>query len=427
MSDEKPLPAGRLGRLARLARAGARAGVDLLGRSDGAVAAEQASRALGQLRGLAAKVGQMASYVDGLVPESRRDQYERWMTTLQANASTSSSAAIRARVVTELGGPVEASFAAWDDEPMASASIGQVHRARLPDGREVAVKVQHPGIEVALESDLRNAKMFEGTLARMAGMRKFNSDGVLDEIRERFREELDYGLEADRMQRFGALFEGDPRVRIPRVIRSHCTPRVLTAELVTGLDFAAARTQPEAQRRAWCETLWKFVYRSNLVGGLFNADPHPGNYVFQPDGAIAFLDFGCVQPIAEEHRLCALSMHRAAHDRDARAFVDAVRRLLQLRGGRYEPRALDYVQRCFRPLWESPFRVTRPYVADLVNDLKGVVLDFRRSRDDGFVPLPQGTFFLNRMQFGFYSVLARLDAEVDYTAVERTFLAEVRG
>jgi hypothetical protein len=291
----------------------------------------------------------------------------------------------------------------------------------------VAVKVQHPGIEVALESDLRNAKMFEGTLARIAGMRKFNSDGVLDEIRDRFREELDYGLEASRMRRFGDLFAGDPRVRIPRVIDSHCTPRVLTAELVTGLDFAAARTKPEAQRRAWCETLWKFVYRSNLVGGLFNADPHPGNYVFQPDGAIAFLDFGCVQPIAEEHRLCALGMHRAAHDRDSPAFLDAVRRLLQLQGGRYEPRALDYVQGCFRPLWESPFRITRPYVAGLVNDLKGVVVEFRKSRDDGFVPLPPGTFFLNRMQFGFYSVLARLDAEVDYTAVERTFLAEVRG
>lgn len=424
MADDTPLPRSRLGRLARLARVGARSGAQLLLDREGDGAARKAAEALGQLRGMATKVGQMASYVDGVVPEQHRGAYEKWMKGLQAAAPRSSAADIRRLVEEQLGAPIDRLFAEWDDAPAASASIGQVHRARLDDGRAVAVKVQHPGIISAMDSDLRNAGLVEGTLARMAGMRKFNSKEVLDEIRDRFREELDYRLEARRQTQFADLFADDTRVYVPAVIESHSADRVLTTEWAEGERFDAACAAPEPERAAWCRTLWRFVYKSNLVGGLFNADPHPGNYFFRDDGRVTFIDFGCIQPLTDERRLKATAIHLAAHARDRDAFAQASRVLLNLRGGAYEPRALAYLEVCFRPLFESPFRMTRPFVVELVDSMKSLIVDFRKTDEDGYVPLPDGMFFINRLQFGFYSLIARLDAEVDYVAVEQGFLPE---
>jgi len=424
VSDDTPLPRGRLQRLARLARAGARTGAQLLLDRQSDAAARKAAETLGQLRGVATKVGQMASYVDGVVPDGHRETYERWMKGLQAQAPRSSIAEVRALVEDQLGGPIDGLFAEWDDTPVASASIGQVHKARLEDGRAVAVKVQHPGIAAAIESDLKNAGLMEGTLAALAGMRKFNSREVMDEIKSRFREELDYSLEARRQIAFAGLFTDDRQIMIPAVVEGRSAARVLTTEWVEGMNFDAACAEPEPVRAEWCRTLWHFVYKSNLVGGLFNADPHPGNYFFQPDGRVAFVDFGCVQPLSPEHRVKAVAVHLAAHRKDLAAFHAAARDLLNLRGGAYEPRAFAYLEGCFRPLFEPPFRITRTYVSDLVDDMKRLVLDFRRGRDDGYVPLPSGMFFINRLQFGFYSLIARLDAEVDYVAVEKAFLPD---
>src|SRR5262245_38243977 len=153
----RAIPAGRIGRVARLASLGARTGASLLVSRTGQGAAEHAAEVLGTLRGLAAKVGQMASYVDGVVPEAHRAAYESALRKLRDAAPTSSIAAIRTLVENELGAPIDRLFSEWSDEPFASASIGQVHRARLEDGRAVAVKVQHPGIDRAVESDLTNA------------------------------------------------------------------------------------------------------------------------------------------------------------------------------------------------------------------------------------------------------------------------------
>ena len=181
-SDERKVPQGRLSRFARLAATGVRSGAGLLFDRDGGSAAKHAAEALGTLRGLAAKIGQMASYVDGLVPEEHRQAYETALSALRAQAPTSSPAAIRAAVEEDLGAPIAELFAEWDATPVASASIGQVHRARMKDGLEVAVKVQHPGIERAVESDLGSASMLE-TLAAVGGGRRFKTDEVLAVIK----------------------------------------------------------------------------------------------------------------------------------------------------------------------------------------------------------------------------------------------------
>jgi predicted unusual protein kinase regulating ubiquinone biosynthesis (AarF/ABC1/UbiB family) len=423
LSDDRKIPEGRVGRFVRLASLGARTSASLLFSKTGENAAERAAEVLGTLRGVAAKVGQMASYVDGIVPEGQRDAYELALRKLRDQAPTSTSSEIRALVELELGARISELFDDWEDEPVASASIGQVHRARLADGRVVAVKVQHSGIAKAVESDLENVGMLESVLGTVVG-KGVNSRGILNEVKMRFREELDYRLEARRQTEFGQIFHGDPQIFVPRVIPERSSTRVLTSEFVTGESLDQAATRSEGERRAYAEALWRFVFKGNLVGGMFNADPHPGNYIFQPEGRIAFLDFGCVQPIHGGRMGPARALHRAAVDRDELRFAQQVRVIMETRGGLYEDLAIAYSRRCFEPLFASPFRVTREFVRKLVSeigDMKQVVF----KKGGNFVPLPEGMVFMNRLQFGFYSVLARLDVEVDYAAVERAFMAGV--
>jgi len=419
MADKK-LPTGRLQRLSKLASMGARTGASLLFSRDGSAAAEHAAEVLGSMRGLAAKIGQMASYVDGVVPEAHRAAYEKALKGLRSAAPTSSPEAIKRLVETELSAPIDRLFAEWDETPMASASIGQVHRARLHDGREVAVKAQHPGIERAIEIDLGNASVLEGMVS-MLGPRALNSKEVYEEIAARFREELDYTLEAERQRAFADIHRGDPTIVIPGVIADRSTRRVLTTELVRGTSLEEAGAADPELRTKYCEVLWRFVYKANLFGGLFNADPHPGNYLFRADGSIAFLDFGCVQPIPEERVQHARRMHLAARRRDMNTFERGAIALLHTRGGGYERAALEYVRLCFAPLLQSPFQITRQYATDVV---QGVHELRKHVLGDSFVQLPAGMIFMTRLQLGFYSVLARLDARTDYAAVEARFFAE---
>jgi predicted unusual protein kinase regulating ubiquinone biosynthesis (AarF/ABC1/UbiB family) len=422
MSDEAKLPTGRLGRLARLARAGASSGMALL-RSDGSGNVDAAAKILGQLRGVATKVGQMASYVDGVVPEERREVFEAGMAKLRAAAPRSSTAEIRGLVEAELGAPISERFSEWNDEPLASASIGQVHQARTLEGRAVAVKVQHHGIVEAMEADLKNAGLFE-VMARTLGLGKMEIGRLVQEARTRFREELDYELEAQRQRAFAELHAQDPRIIIPPVIASHSTRRVLTTALMEGMPFEQACEADPEQRRRWCETLWHFVYGSIMVGGMFNADPHPGNYLMQPDGRVVFFDFGCVETISLPRRELILRAHDAAGERDYPRFDDAAAQMLMVAPGRHRERVLDYMHFALGPVFRSPFRITRPFAAEVVARFRGMAVEFAKLPKGEFVQMPPGILFLNRLQFGFFSILARLDAEVDYTAVERGFLPQ---
>jgi len=422
MGNDNGVPTGRLGRFVKLAGVGARASVDMLSKRGSEKVAERAAEVLGNLRGLAAKLGQTASYVDGFVPETHRGIYEKALGALRTAAPHSSKESIRALVESELGAPVEKLFQSWADEPFASASIGQVHRAELPNGQAVAVKVQHPGIDRAIESDLSNVSLLEGFVG-VVGPRNLNSGAVLEEVKARFREELDYRLEAERQAQFRQLHAADPMIAIPRVIRERSARRVLTMELVEGATLEEAALASPALRQRYAETLWRFVFKGNLVGGMFNADPHPGNYLFQPDGSVTFLDFGCIQPIAGHRLEAARDLHRAALRKDEPAFHRAAAVILESKGGTYEAAATAYSRLCFEPVFASPFRITQEFASSLVSEIK-TVKDQLFAKDKSFVQLPSGMLFMNRLQFGFYSVLARLDVTVDYAEVERRFLSE---
>lgn len=422
MSNEREVPKGRLSRLARLASMGVRTGArHVTGQQvDGAKAMADT---LGALRGLAAKLGQMASYVDGVLPDAHSDTYADALSALRSQTPRSSAAEIRRTIEQELDAPVEDLFATWEDEPFASASIGQVHRATLHDGRKVAVKVQHPGIVAAIEADLSNASVLERFLGPM-GLHKFDSKAIFATIKARFLEELDYLNEARRTEQFAALFADDPDLRIPRVIASRSGRHVITTEFIEGLPLDSVMEKDEAERRRVAEILWRFVYRSILVGGVFNADPHPGNYVLQADGRIAVLDFGCVQEVAAKRLEMSKLLHSAAVEGDLETINRYGGEMVDAKPGPLGDRAKAYMVQCFVPILESPYRITRPWTAQLFAEMKSMALQAATAPKDQFFSMPPEVVFMNRLQFGFYSILARLDVEVDYRAVERAFHRE---
>lgn len=423
MSVHRKLPKGRLERIAKLARMGAGTGIGLVtGRSAEALA-EQATDILASMRGLAAKIGQMASTVEGILPESLEASFSSAMSRLRDNTDTSPFEEIAATVERELGDSPEKLFLEFDPTPMASASIGQVHRARLPSGLAVAVKVQHSGIERAMENDLSNVRLVE----RMAGTivpKGLDVDRVFDEVAARFREELDYRIEAKHQIRLSRLHEATPGVKIPEVVTSHSSQRVITTELCAGRSFdEVLRDASPEERCGYATTLWRFVFRSILVGGEFNADPHPGNYLFADSPKVTFLDFGCVQRLSEGRRQAARRVHEAAVRRDESDFAVALRELLPTKGGAFEDFVRTHTRRAFEPIFASPFRMNAPYLRRLLVEARDAKFDLLRARDT-VTAFPPELALMNRLQFGFYSLLARLDVELDYAALQREILAE---
>lgn len=287
-----PLPTSRLRRAAHLSRTGVRATAALV--SGGEAWAEALADGLGELRGLATKVGQMASYLEGLAPTD--PVAARALARLRAQAARSAPSEVRAVVEAELGAPVEALFAAWDDEPLASASLGQVHAARLGDGREVVVKVQHPGVAEAVAGDLAQARALGSTVAAVT--RGLPVGSILDEVEARLLDELDYRTEAAAQARYAEAFSGDEEVGVPGVVPERSAARVLTGERAGGLGVDDAGGAPEGLRSRWVGATWRAFIGGALRTGLLHGDPHPGNLLLQPGGGVVLLDYGCVQPLS---------------------------------------------------------------------------------------------------------------------------------
>ena len=189
--------------------------------------------------------------------------------------------------------PRHKGYARWDPQPIAAASIGQVHRAVTLGGQAVAVKVQYPGIAEMMEADLRNVGLLRRILRITAPAQ--DVDALLTELRDRVLEELDYRREAASQQRFAAYYRDHPTIHVPAVIGELSTRRVLTTELSDGTRFAELARWPQRERDLAAETIYRFVFRSLYEIGAFNGDPHPGNYLFHRGGRVTFLDFGLVK------------------------------------------------------------------------------------------------------------------------------------
>ncbi|MEZ0051318.1 putative unusual protein kinase regulating ubiquinone biosynthesis (AarF/ABC1/UbiB family) [Mycobacterium sp. MAA66] len=283
--------------------------------------AEQYAELLGHSKGVLMKAGQLVSMVDAsAIGAGELSPYQKALTRLQADAPPMDSALARQVVEDDLGRPTSAVFASFSDEPMAAASIGQVHRAVLHDGREVAVKIQYPGVAQAIRDDLSNTELlatmfrFAAGAAGALGASLPDVTPISAEISERISEEIDYRREAAHVNAFHALYHDHPFIRVPEVITEASGDRVLTMTYVDGLDWAAAQTADQELKDTWAEVITRFIAGSYRHGNLFHADPHPGNYRFGPDGTVGFVDFGCVKVLSEPQRQLIVHMMRSGVD-----------------------------------------------------------------------------------------------------------------
>jgi predicted unusual protein kinase regulating ubiquinone biosynthesis (AarF/ABC1/UbiB family) len=265
-----------------------------------AEAAEQILAVLGNMKGAAMKVGQVASFIDtGAFPEEFQERIQAKLAELRDSAPRVPFKDMRKVIESEFEDPLDEVFASFDEEAVAAASIGQVYRATLRDGREVAVKVQYPGVAQAVRSDLQNLGMIMRVAKRIApGM---DAKAMTTEIRERLSDELDYEQEAQAQRAFARAWRGHPFVVVPDVVTSLSRERVLVTEWVDGLGFEEVRQLPEADRDRFGEIVFRFFFGSLYRHGHFSGDPHPGNFKLMQDGRVAFLDFGMTKRLGREH------------------------------------------------------------------------------------------------------------------------------
>src|SRR5579864_1568429 len=253
--------------------------------------AEQIVAVLGTMKGAAMKLGQVMSFLDvGLVPEEYREEFQRKLAELRDSAPKVSFREMRKVSEAEFEDPIEEIFAGFDPDPIAAASIGQVYRATLHDGREVAVKVQYPGVAAAVRADMQNLDMIMRLLKRMTP--GLDVKAVTAEIRDRIGEELDYELEAQNQRSLARIFRGHPFILIPDVITSLSHERIMVSEFVHGTGFEELKTYPQAERDRVGETIFRFYFSCLYRHGQFSGDPHPGNSMLLENGQMAFYDFG---------------------------------------------------------------------------------------------------------------------------------------
>jgi ubiquinone biosynthesis protein len=261
-------------------------------------AAARFYRASVEQQGAFLKVGQLLSARADLLPAP----WIEALAPLQDAAPPLGFDTVRAVVEAELGRPLDAAFAAFDETPLAAASIGQVHRAVTLDGAMVAVKVQRPGIAELIEHDLALLQLFVESLDGLVP--PADHETICAEVRATVRGELDYLAEAASMARAAAFFDGTPGVRVPRPIAPLCRPRLLCAEFAAGDKITVALDRADEGLRADVLGRLLSVYLAQVLGdGSVQADPHPGNFLVAPDGALVLLDFGCTRVLPDEARL----------------------------------------------------------------------------------------------------------------------------
>jgi predicted unusual protein kinase regulating ubiquinone biosynthesis (AarF/ABC1/UbiB family) len=278
--------------------------------------AKQIVAALGTMKGAAMKLGQVMSFLDvGLVPEQHREEFQRELAKLRDAAPTVSFKQMRRVIEDDLEAPIDEVFSSFDEEPIAAASIGQVYRARLEDGRDVAVKVQYPGVSSAVRADLQNLDLILRLLKRMTP--GLDVSAIADEIRERIFEELDYELEAQNQRALARIYEGHPFIVVPKVIGSFTRERVMVSEYVEGVGFEELKGRSQAERDRIGEIVFRFFLGCLYRHRQFSGDPHPGNFLLLDDGRIAFLDFGLFKRLDAAPVELELAAQRAVVEGDA--------------------------------------------------------------------------------------------------------------
>src|SRR3954471_24141350 len=258
--------------------------------------AEQIVAVLGTMKGAAMKLGQVMSFLDvGLVPEEFREEFQAKLAELRDAAPKVSFKDMKKVIEGEYGEKIEDVFESFDPVPIAAASIGQVYKAHLDDGRCVAVKVQYPGVATAVRADMQNLGVILRLMKRVAPGLEPKALG--EEIRERIEEELDYELEASNQRRIARIFRGHPFIVVPDVVTDLSREKVVVSDFVEGRGFEEMKQLGQAERDRIGEIVFRFYFGCMYRHHQFSGDPHPGNCLLLDDGRMAFLDFGLFKRI----------------------------------------------------------------------------------------------------------------------------------
>jgi predicted unusual protein kinase regulating ubiquinone biosynthesis (AarF/ABC1/UbiB family) len=336
------IPTSRLARSSRLARlAGTQAARQMGTRAAGVVRSEDAQRealarrqlesaeqlvaALGTMKGAAMKLGQVMSFLDvGLVPDEYREEFQAKLAELRDAAPKVSFKDMRRVLEEEYGEKLDDVFETFDPVPVAAASIGQVYKAQLHDGRQVAVKVQYPGVANAVRADLQNLGLILRLMKRIAP--GLDPKAIAGEVRDRIEEELDYELEAQNQRTLARIYRGHPFIVVPEVVTSLCHERVIVSEWVQGRGFEELKQLPQQERDRLGEIIFRFYFGCMYRHHQFSGDPHPGNSLRLDDGRMAFFDFGLFKRISAEAAEFELETQRLGIEGRARELIDHLHR-----------------------------------------------------------------------------------------------------
>ena len=378
---------------------------------------------LGEMKGAAMKLGQLASFVDTeFLPEEYRELYQEQLAKLRSSAEAMPWSKV-VKVLEEEYDPerIDELFEDVEEEAFAAASIGQVHRATLQDGRRVAVKIQYPGVAEALEADLRNM----GTIVRLAKAIAPGLDpkAIANELRERVLEELDYEFEAQNQRDFARAYRDHPFIYVPRVISRLSRRRVLVTEYVEGLGFEEVKELPKEERDRFGEIVFRFCFGSIYHLQHFNADAHPGNYILAEDGRVAFLDFGMTKKLDPEQ----IELEQRAIDAASRRDPEALREALHDLGFVKNPSKFD-AERLMEHVWvvggwymeDKEYEVSARRVMKVIEsttDPRSEYYDLMRRES-----IPAEELMGRRMETGVLAVLAQLQAKRNWYRIMREWV-----
>lgn len=417
---------GELRRMAQTSGAvagiGARvAGARLFGiRGDRSAHAEDLKTILGGLKGPIMKVAQFLS----TIPDALPAEYAQELSQLQSNAPPMGWPFVRRRMASELGPDWQSRFAAFGQQASAAASLGQVHRATLPDGREVACKLQYPDMPSVVEADLRQVKLAIAVLRRMDNA--IHHDEIYKELSARLREELDYEREAAQMRLYRIMLGDTPIVHVPEPVDGFCTRRLLTMTWLDGRPLAdrLAEDPPQEERNAIAEALFRAWYLPFYRYGVIHGDPHMGNYQVRPDGTVNLLDFGTIRVFPVRFVRGVIDLYEAVRDED---MVRARAAYATWGFADLSDEQLDVLNLWARFLYE-PLLDDRVRPIQLTDDPmfgRAVVEKVHRGlqRTGGVTP-PREFVLMDRSAIGLGSVFLRLRAELNWSRLFRELIAD---